>query len=440
MTDTIREQYLEARADQLNRNEARRIRTKVMEARGSRHDAGIRWPFELLQNALDAGPRNGREFVNLSLSASDAVVVFEHDGAPFSLQELAALLSGGSSKDFEAEDKTGRFGTGFLVTHVLAESTCLVGIVAGDSSYEKFRLVLDRGGDEAAILDNIKQCERDLEAATPVDDVDSEPSATFKYVVEDDKTLGIGFDAFIASLPYLYSTRATLGTVRVTLSDGTLQVWDATASETRDCENGLAFDRTIIVKDLDGKLIETYRSIRFQTEQDARSSAVVLLIKSEGGWRVCPPNKTFPRIFRDYPIRGSHFLPLNFVINGKFEVSQERDRVLMTDADEALLSAALGASLIALQLATEEGWQDYHLLVDVSPVSSSFGDNDEELEWWNSGLAVIANAFAALPIIETREGQGAALASGADWFVDFPLPRLLAASPTDETALGTARQ
>jgi hypothetical protein len=48
-------------------------------------------------------------------------LIFEHDGAPFTSDELAALLTGGSSKEFESEVTTGRFGTGYLVTHVLAE-------------------------------------------------------------------------------------------------------------------------------------------------------------------------------------------------------------------------------------------------------------------------------------------------------------------------------
>ncbi len=61
---------------------------------------------------------------------------FEHDGAAFSSQELAALLSGGSSKELDSEHTTGRFGTGFLVTHVLAEETRVVGLLRVKGGYE----------------------------------------------------------------------------------------------------------------------------------------------------------------------------------------------------------------------------------------------------------------------------------------------------------------
>jgi hypothetical protein len=116
MSEKALNAYCDARQDQLVRNEARHIRSKINDAWGSRHDAGVRWPFELLQNALDAGPRTGCDHVQVRLRQDANEFVFEHDGAFFTLRELAALLSGGSSKEFESVDTTGRFGTGFLAS------------------------------------------------------------------------------------------------------------------------------------------------------------------------------------------------------------------------------------------------------------------------------------------------------------------------------------
>src|SRR5215475_14332985 len=98
MSKKALEWYQDARKHQLEKSEARHIRTRVYEARNAPHVAGFRWPFELLQNALDAGPREGRDSVAISLHEEPGRVIFEHDGAPFSMDELAALLSGGSSK------------------------------------------------------------------------------------------------------------------------------------------------------------------------------------------------------------------------------------------------------------------------------------------------------------------------------------------------------
>src|SRR5207249_4978231 len=101
--------------------------------------------------------------------------------APFTSEELAALLSGGSSKEFESEVTTGRFGTGFLVTHVLAERTRLRGLLDVPRGCERFDLTLDRRGDEEAILENIQSSNQSIRDAVPVTDLDVISSAIFEY-------------------------------------------------------------------------------------------------------------------------------------------------------------------------------------------------------------------------------------------------------------------
>src|SRR5580704_1075819 len=101
MSEEAFRDFAEACKQQDDKSKARRIRTRVTEARSNPHPAGIRWPFELFQNALDAGPRAGRSLVAIRVRRESSTLVFEHDGAPFTSPELAALLSGGSSKEFE---------------------------------------------------------------------------------------------------------------------------------------------------------------------------------------------------------------------------------------------------------------------------------------------------------------------------------------------------
>src|SRR5206468_1041771 len=115
MSDEALKQFKQARNEQLDRNEARRMRTLVNQARGDTHGAGARWPFELTQNAHDPGARDGKAGVDINLTFDGQTVLYEHDGRPLTMQDLAALLSGGSSKEFESTETTGRFGTGFLV-------------------------------------------------------------------------------------------------------------------------------------------------------------------------------------------------------------------------------------------------------------------------------------------------------------------------------------
>jgi hypothetical protein len=124
------------------------IRTKVLGARSDPDSSSRRWPFELIQNAHDAGTRTGHESISLSFRLTDGVLRFEHDATPFTMDEFAALLTGGSSKDFMSTETTGRFGTGFLVTHVLSEQVEVSGILEVDGSYRAFEVDLDRPNDE----------------------------------------------------------------------------------------------------------------------------------------------------------------------------------------------------------------------------------------------------------------------------------------------------
>ena len=110
MSETAFQVYAEALKRKHNRNEARRIRTSVTEARRNTYPAALRLPFELLQNALDAGPRKDNSSITIRLRHLPSKVVFEHDGATFTTIELAALLSGGSSKAFESDVTKGKRG------------------------------------------------------------------------------------------------------------------------------------------------------------------------------------------------------------------------------------------------------------------------------------------------------------------------------------------
>ena len=318
MSDKAYEIYEEALRAQHSRNEARRIRTLVDQARQSPHSAGIRWPFELLQNALDAGPRENSSIVTVRLRCDDSKVVFEHDGAPFTSDELAALLSGGSSKDFESETTTGRFGTGFLVTHVLAERTQLRGLLQLDTGCELFDLMLDRGGDEDAILANIENSHQAIRKAKPVSSWTGVQSAVLEYACGEINVFKLGMKELRRTLPYLFATRKTLGHVEIQTGDGEIETWEPSAVDQSTVYGKYVESRSILVtaKDLPGRELRVYR---FAETQEASSAVLVLVEHTPRGVRVLLPGKDAPRVFREYPLLSSGFVPINFILDGKFD-------------------------------------------------------------------------------------------------------------------------
>ncbi len=130
---------------------------------------------------------------------------------------MAALLSGGSSKEFDSEETTGRFGTGFLVTHALSTRVDVDGVLITQEGYENFHIELVRDGDEDSIVKNIEQANEALENAMSVsaDDIADKPTASFVYHDVNGEVAQRGLRRLEQALPYLYATCNKLGGVRI---------------------------------------------------------------------------------------------------------------------------------------------------------------------------------------------------------------------------------
>ena len=81
LTANFRETFNE----QVQKVLARRIYAKVCDARSDPDRAARRWPFELLQNAHDAGYREGHEGISVTFELDKGVLRFQHDAAPFTM-------------------------------------------------------------------------------------------------------------------------------------------------------------------------------------------------------------------------------------------------------------------------------------------------------------------------------------------------------------------
>ena len=433
MSEEALQEYEEALKEQHTRNEARRIRTRVAEARGNPRTAGIRWPFELLQNALDAGPRNQRSSVTISLRYDASKVVFEHDGAPFTSKDLAALLSGGSNKEFESEHTTGRFGTGFLVTHVLSERTKMQGLLDLPNGYEQFDLELDRGGSEDDILGNIHSCNEAILNAKSVIDVNQVPSATFEYDIKEIETRILGAEALKRSLPYLYVTRQTLGNFYFEL-ETEKEKWTPNDLERKQVTGGYMESRSLHVE-INGDTSREFCAYRFMTHENASASALVLVEQTVNGWKVRLPEPDAPRIYREYPLRGSGFLPINFLLDGSFDPDQERSRLLMNEKDKGSLKEAFDATILAVEYAFQQKWEDAHLLASACKPMTAFDPSDAgEMEWWTEQLAIFGGKLTMLAIVDCDHEFLPAI-SDQGCYADFVIPSLLPSSSKNETTV-----
>ena len=246
LSATALQEYQRARNSQLTRNDARRIRTRVEASQQNPVASSRRWPFELMQNAHDAGPRAADERVDVVFQLQDHNLVISHTGKPFTAQELAALLSGGSSKEFDDLETTGRFGTGFLATHTLSTRVTVDGVITTEDGPEHFIVELNRSGDEESITENIEQANTAVGQADPIPyaSLSRRPTASFTYHDANQYAANTGLEHLKVALPYLYGTCRNLGSVTVESQDARLHF--ARGSMTVIHKGGFAVESTAI--------------------------------------------------------------------------------------------------------------------------------------------------------------------------------------------------
>ncbi|WP_036695732.1 sacsin N-terminal ATP-binding-like domain-containing protein [Paenibacillus taiwanensis] len=116
-----------------------------------------RWVWELIQNASDCTPNDKKTNINISIN-NESKLEFSHNGVPFTYENLVDLITQISSKEGDVEEKTGKFGTGFISTHLLSEKVTISGVLKKSSNmYMDLNLLIDRSGTSyTEIRDNIK--------------------------------------------------------------------------------------------------------------------------------------------------------------------------------------------------------------------------------------------------------------------------------------------
>src|SRR5258708_29209729 len=113
-----------------------------------------------------------------------------------------------------------------------------------------------------------------------------------------------------------------------------------------------------------------------------------------------------PRVFSRFPAGASTFLSINCVIDGQFEVQEERDRISMSESDKAKVAAALQLIPKAVAIGVADGWEQCYRLAKVTKVDSAFSETSQvtELDWWNTQLRDVASQVARFPLVETIGG------------------------------------
>lgn len=335
------------------------------------------------------------------------------------------MLSGGSSKEFDSAETTGRFGTGFLVTHALSTRVDVDGVLTTQEDLEAFHIELIRDGDEESIVKNIDLANLSLENAKAVSDVwvANNPTASFTYYDPDDGVVQRGLDRLEEALPYVFATCGRLGRVRIERF-GEAICFEPLGSYKYDKDDFVINNTDVSITTDDG--VTGVTAVR-ASRKDRRSALLVVLENGESDTqRVRLPSDGFARVFVAFPIAGTDLLPFNVVLDGNFAPLQERDGIAMHDGDRMLVGEALSAFPALVQHAVESDWDDAHRLASLNvPNRALSGENESgELVWWQDLILKTSKETAAMSIVQTESGLLPALHKQEGLAVSFLVPAI----------------
>lgn len=317
----------EGRKEDGNRSIADKIINRLHDLEKTVQNNHGRWAWELLQNAKDSVADTDRK-VSVQIILDHNKVEFLHNGNHFTEKDIRGLINQISSKEIEENEintRTGRFGTGFLTTHLLSKGVSIKGIVEtiGGKLF-KFGFPLDRDGKTtAALIPKIENAWAEFHNSTKNYEIDEyyedELNTSFTYALETDeqkKIAQIGIQEFSILIPYVLSFIPQIYSVEIT---------DNVNNEKIVFQN----DEQIIggfkkiKKTQNGK--STIVRLLFATNENV--SIAVQVIKKGDHFKILNIND-IPKLFCDFPLIGTENFYFPIVVNSFFFNPQtERDGI-----------------------------------------------------------------------------------------------------------------
>jgi hypothetical protein len=245
--------------------------------------------WELIQNARDF-PDPSRQMA-IRISVSEEQITFAHNGRDFTRDEILSLIYHGSTKQSNSE-QLGKFGTGFLSTHLLSRQVRVKGTLRDDEHGRRaFEFELDRSGDDAdEVGDAVQRSFEALEDSLGQSDLEATDWTEFAYEADgalDTKELESKFP--FDTLPYILVFDAKVEKIEIELPERRAAYVRAESEE--------------LGTDLRMAVIEGIDTVnRFAThEENGIHAAVPVGERPDGSYEITAPGDV-PRFFKFLPL------------------------------------------------------------------------------------------------------------------------------------------
>lgn len=294
-----------------------------------------RWAWELLQNAKDSIAEFTGRSVSVQIELFEEKVEFRHNGIHFTEQDVRGIINQISSKEIEDGQytkKTGRFGTGFLTTHLLSRLIRVKGIVeTKDKEYYTFEFPLDRDGKTTSqLIPKIENAWAQFHQSANKIDANydqSEFNTSFCYHLESNEQKEIaklGIAEFINLIPFVLVFVPSIECVEII--DHTLGT-NIIFENYEESLDGF----TLSISKIENK---EKTDITVLYASDEKVCIATLIEKSEKGYSF-KSIKDIPKLFCDFPLIGTEKFHFPVVVNSFFFNPQsERDGIWLKGSED----------------------------------------------------------------------------------------------------------
>lgn len=372
-----------------------------------------RWIWELLQNAKDSIIDNGRK-VKIKIELFEDKVCFKHNGIYFTEKDIRGLINQISSKELEEGEtrrKTGRFGTGFLTTHLLSKEVDVNGIVQIQSGkFYSFSFPLNREGKTTSEL--VPMIDRTWsqfhESTKEVDNyVETDFNTSFSYPLNSQTKKDIariGIEEFENLIHYVLVFVPEIESVEIFYSENE--------------------KKTIFTNTYDDS-IENVANILKQ--HNGKDETIYVLNIKEGNISVASEISKFessfevnefenvPKLFCDFPLIGSEKFHFPVIINCfDFTPLSERNGVWLKGKDEKeeirrnkdIIEKAAQLYKVLSSIVTERKYHNLFNLVNTK--MPQVDDRYFDTQWYKEFIQdPIRDIIKDSPFVETEDGERA---------------------------------
>ena len=358
---------VETRNRVLTENTAQAVSKYLTDQESNRARWQNRWIWELLQNARDASKTSNNRLI-VKIQYNSEKLVFLHNGSGFTPEQITHLIYHGSTK-IEDEETIGKYGSGFLTTHLLSPEVVISGQLH-DGQWFDFPLV--RRPDSVTVLrESMDEAWENFSPSTiPQVPMLEGFTTRFVYPIKDDNAANAvksGITTLKQCAPYVVVFNQEFSSITIedhheTICFEAIEPWRLDVSGVKEI---------IVTKKTNGNNTE----MKYLLAQGEKASVTVPLTSNDNN-SVCLPIENIPRLFLGFPLVGTEDFSFPAVINSlDFTPTENRNGVYLWQSNneancnnQAVIEEACTLLVRLLTFVAASGWCNVHRLVEIPPI------------------------------------------------------------------------